>query len=136
MVLPIYKNHLLGPLPALFLGDNFIPYVFRAKNLGVIFSYNLNWEDHVSTIFRKVYGALAGLRRLADVTPFAVRMRLVVALVIPFFIYSDCVFFALDTYSLVSGLSIVEGFLTTLLMSPTQFWAILCCLTWNFSWLV
>jgi hypothetical protein len=49
---------------------------------------------------RKVYGALAGLRRLADVTPFAVRMRLVVALVIPFFIYCDCVYFALDSYSL------------------------------------
>jgi hypothetical protein len=29
MVLPIYRNHLLGPLPALFLGDDFIPYVFK-----------------------------------------------------------------------------------------------------------
>jgi hypothetical protein len=27
MVLPIYRNHLLGPLLALFLGDDFIPYV-------------------------------------------------------------------------------------------------------------
>jgi hypothetical protein len=27
MVLPIYRNHLLDPLPALFLGDYFIPYV-------------------------------------------------------------------------------------------------------------
>jgi hypothetical protein len=124
MVLPIYRNHLLGPLPALFLGDDFIPYVFKAKNLGVTFSYNLNWGDHVSTICRKVYEALAGLRRLADVTPFAIRMRLVVALVIPFFIYCDCVYFALDSYSLrkltmhVSGMSIAEGFLTIFLMSP------------------
>jgi hypothetical protein len=31
MVLPIYRNHLLGPLPALFLGDDYIPYVFKAK---------------------------------------------------------------------------------------------------------
>jgi hypothetical protein len=59
-----------------------------------------------------VYGALSGLRRLADVTPFAVHMRLVVALVI-FFL-------------LVPGMSIVEGFLTIFLMSPTQFWAVLC----------
>jgi hypothetical protein len=81
MVLPIYRNHLLGPLPALFFGDDFIPYVFKAKNLGVTFSYDLNWGDHVSTICRKVYGALAGHRRLSDVTPVAVRMRLVVALV-------------------------------------------------------
>jgi hypothetical protein len=38
--------------------------------------------------------------RLADVTHFAVRMRLVVALVIPFLIYCNCVYFALDSYSL------------------------------------
>jgi hypothetical protein len=44
MVLPIYRNHLFGPLPALFLGDDFIPYVFKAKNLGVTFSYNFNWS--------------------------------------------------------------------------------------------
>jgi hypothetical protein len=132
MELPIYRNHLLGPLPALFLDDDFIPYVFKAKNLGVNFSYNLNWGDHASKIFRKVYGALAGLRRLADVTPFAVRMRLVV-LVIPF-IYCDCVYFALDSYSLrkltvafnVSGMSIAEGFLTIFLMSQTRIWAVLC----------
>jgi hypothetical protein len=36
----------------------------------------------------------------AKVTSFAVRMRLVVALVIPFFIYCDCVYFTLDSYSL------------------------------------
>jgi hypothetical protein len=51
-VLSIYRNHLLGPLSALFLGDDddFIPYVFKAKNLGITFSYDLNWGDHVSTI--------------------------------------------------------------------------------------
>jgi hypothetical protein len=70
MVLPINRNHLLGPLPALFLADDFVPYVFKAKNLGVTFSYNLNWGDHDSTICRKVYGALAELGRLTDVTPF------------------------------------------------------------------
>jgi hypothetical protein len=69
MVLPIYRNHLLGPLPALFLDDDFMPYVFKAKNLGVTFSYDLNWGDHVSTICLKVYGVLAGLRRLACVIP-------------------------------------------------------------------
>jgi hypothetical protein len=34
---------------------------------------------------RKVYVALAGLRRLPNVTPYAVRMRPIVALVIPIF---------------------------------------------------
>jgi hypothetical protein len=69
MVLPIYRNHLIVPLPAIFLGNDFIPYDFKAKNLVVTLSYNLNWGDHVSTICRKVYGALVGLRKLADV-PF------------------------------------------------------------------
>jgi hypothetical protein len=100
MVLPIYRNHLLGPLPALFLGEELIRYVFKAKNLGVTFSYNLNWGDHVSTICHKVYGPLAGLRRVADVTPFAIRMRLDVELVILFFSYCDCVYVALDSYLL------------------------------------
>jgi hypothetical protein len=42
MVLPIYRNQLLGPLPALFVGDYFSPYVFKANNLDVSFNYNLN----------------------------------------------------------------------------------------------
>jgi hypothetical protein len=58
-------------------------HVFKVRNLGVTFSYDLNLGDHVSTICRKVYGALARFRRLADVIPFAVHMRLFVALVIP-----------------------------------------------------
>jgi hypothetical protein len=44
--------------------------------------------------------AKARLRRLVIVTPFAVRMRLVVALVMLFFIYCDFFYFALDSYLL------------------------------------
>jgi hypothetical protein len=75
----------LGPLPAIILGDDFIPYVYKSKNLGVNLNYDLSWSDHVTTVGRKVYVALAGLRRLSNVTPFAVRMRPIVALVIPIF---------------------------------------------------
>jgi hypothetical protein len=39
----------------------------------------------LTTVCRKVYGALVGLGRLADVTLFAVRMRLLFAFVVPFF---------------------------------------------------
>jgi hypothetical protein len=35
MVLPIYRDYLLGPVPALFHGDDSIPYAYKAKNLGV-----------------------------------------------------------------------------------------------------
>jgi hypothetical protein len=70
---PIFNGHLLGPLSPLFLGDDFIPYLYKAKNLGVPLIYDLSWGDHVSTVCRMVYGAFAGFRRLTDVTPFAVR---------------------------------------------------------------
>jgi hypothetical protein len=60
MVLPIFRGHLLAPLPPRFLSDDFIPYVYKAKNLGVTFSYDLSWGDHVITVCRKFYGALAG----------------------------------------------------------------------------
>jgi hypothetical protein len=59
MVLLIYRGYLLGPLPPLLFGDDFILYVFRAKNLGVTFNCDLSWGDHDSTICRKVYEAFA-----------------------------------------------------------------------------
>jgi hypothetical protein len=45
-----------------------------AKNLGVTFNYDLSWNVHVSTVCRRVYRALAELRRLVDITPFDVSM--------------------------------------------------------------
>jgi hypothetical protein len=64
--LPIYRRHLLSPLLALFLDDDFIPYVYKAKNISVTFSY-----DHVSIICRKVYRALVVLWRLVVAFRFA-----------------------------------------------------------------
>jgi hypothetical protein len=67
------------------IGDDFIPYVFKAKNLSVPFSYDLNWGDHVSTICRKVYGAVAEFRILADVI---LSLRLVFALFCTRFLFA------------------------------------------------
>jgi hypothetical protein len=41
MVLLIYRNYMLGPISALFLGVDIIPYVFKANNLAVTFSYDV-----------------------------------------------------------------------------------------------
>jgi hypothetical protein len=73
MVSPIYMNYLLGPLPALFLGDNYIPYVFTRRKLYVIFDYDLNWGDHDSKTCQKVYEGLAGLS--SDVSFFAISLQ-------------------------------------------------------------
>jgi hypothetical protein len=42
MVLPIYRRHLLGLVRELLLGDDFIPYVLKAQNLGVTFNNDLS----------------------------------------------------------------------------------------------
>jgi hypothetical protein len=36
--------------------------------IGVTLNYDLSWDDHVRTVFPKVYGALAGLRICLYVT--------------------------------------------------------------------
>jgi hypothetical protein len=79
----------------LFLFDDSIPY--KAKNLA-------------STVCRKVYGTLAGLRKLADFIPFAVRMPLIDALVIPFFI----------PFNYLSKMSFIINFHNILLFSTSQ----------------
>jgi hypothetical protein len=61
---------------------------------------------------------------LAVVTRFTGRMRLAVALVIPFFIFCDCFYFALDSYSLrkltvAFNACIVEAFMTIFLLSDS-----------------
>jgi hypothetical protein len=72
------------PLLALFLGNDFVPYLYQAKNLVFIFNYDLSkglWREH--SLYRP--------RRLADITSFAVCMLLIIVLVIPIFIYCDCI---------------------------------------------
>jgi hypothetical protein len=53
-VLPIYSGHLIGPLPAFFLGEDFIPYIYETKDLGVIYNYHLSWDDHASTLSKSM----------------------------------------------------------------------------------
>jgi hypothetical protein len=56
-----------------------VTYVYKTKNLGVTFNYDLSWGDHIRTICHKVYGALTGFRWLmASPPPVAVSMRLIV----------------------------------------------------------
>jgi hypothetical protein len=49
--------------------------VFRQRTWALLLSYNLNWGHHVCTNCRKVYGAFAGFRRLADVALYSYSLR-------------------------------------------------------------
>jgi hypothetical protein len=43
------QKSLIGSSSGVFsYGDHFVPYVFKAKNLGVTFSNNPNWGDHAA----------------------------------------------------------------------------------------
>jgi hypothetical protein len=90
-----HMGHLLGPIPAHFLGDVVIPCLDKAKNLGVTCNYVPSCGNNVTALCR----SLCGLR-LAKETGcllFAVRF---VAFVISFLIYCDFVYFPLDSFSL------------------------------------
>ena len=86
-------------LPQLFIGDNPINYVEKAKNLGVIFNSKLSGSDHVSYVVSKVYAGLRGLRTSAYFTPFEVRSRLAKQLLLPLFTYAGNVYCKLDSAS-------------------------------------
>jgi hypothetical protein len=40
----------IGSSPALFLCDDFIPYIYKSKNIGVNLNNDQCWSDHVSTV--------------------------------------------------------------------------------------
>ena len=54
---------------------------------------------HVTQICRRVYGALVSLHGLTAFTPEEIRRKIIVAIVLPHFIYCDSVYFNLDSRS-------------------------------------
>jgi hypothetical protein len=51
----------------------------------------LTWEDQISNVIRKVYFLLSRLWCTASFTPIETRRRLVVALILPIFLYCDVI---------------------------------------------
>ena len=64
-----FRDHTLSP-------------VSEAKNLGIVFDRNLNWNAHVSSVTRSCFGILSGLSHLKGRLPSSVISVMVSALVV------------------------------------------------------
>ena len=78
-------------LPQPRLGGEVISYSDRVKNLGVVFNKTLTWDAHVDYLTVCVYGILRRFWLLAYATPINIRRKLVVSLILPYFLYCDVV---------------------------------------------
>ena len=72
-----------------------VPFVKEVKSLGVILDSKLSWESHVTLIGKKVNRVLYTLRFIRQCTTEALRIKLVLALVVPHLdyclaVYLDC----------------------------------------------
>ena len=94
----ISNRRVVAPPPIRVCGS-MIPYSDSVRDLGVHLNGRFTWGDHVTQICRRVYGALVPLRRLAPFTPEEVRRKIIVAIVLPHFLYCDSVYFNLDSRS-------------------------------------
>jgi hypothetical protein len=54
-------------LPPIKVGNTFIPYSTKVRNLGVIMNSDLTWDDQISAVVSGVYFALSRLWLTADV---------------------------------------------------------------------
>jgi hypothetical protein len=116
MVLPIYKGH-----ATLFLGDDFIPYVYTAKNLSATFNYDLKCGDHVCTICRKC--GSCGAQETGGSHLFYCSYTNYCCPCDSYFHYDS---YSLRKLTVAFNAFVRYGNLITSLMFLTQFWDALC----------
>jgi hypothetical protein len=78
------------------------------KNLGLVFDKHLNWNGQISQITQKFYGVLKTLEKFRDVTPEAIKIRLVKSLIMPHFDYCDFAFCNINTAQ-ISMLQVLQN---------------------------
>lgn len=65
----------------------------KVTNLGLIMDSNLKWTDQINEVTKKIYNTLRTFRRFRGVLSRQIRMKLVQAVVMPFFAYCDVVYY-------------------------------------------
>lgn len=99
--LVIYRRSIVTMnLRNLHINSENIKYVSKAKNLGVFFSNNFSWSDHIDYIVGRVYASLRSLWASAKYLSTEIRKRLIVALIMPIISYCNPLFSAMDAGSL------------------------------------
>ena len=85
-------------IPSIILNNKVIPFCNVAKNLGVILSTDLTWNEHVSSIIAKVNKSLGPLYRNAISFPISVKKTLLLHLVVPHIDYCCVVYHSFSDY--------------------------------------
>lgn len=88
----VIYNSIIDPDSPIMLNGMTIPYAHKIKNFGVIFNRLFNWDDHIAHICSKVYGMLRKLYSISEFIPRKLRHKLVVSLILPYFLYCDIIF--------------------------------------------
>lgn len=75
--------------PQIQIGNNLIPFVSSAKNLGITFDNKMCWNEHVKTVCKKSYSVLYKLFKLGKFIPQKLKLHLIKTLVYPILDYCD-----------------------------------------------
>lgn len=89
----------LSYFPPVTLNNLPIEFVNSSRNLGVVFNRTLTWNDHISSIVGRAYGALRTLWTAQQFTPVNTRVILARSLVIPVLVYGCEIFLNCDAVS-------------------------------------
>jgi hypothetical protein len=87
------------PPPTLLIGANVVKVVSKVRNLGFVLNEGLTATDHFRKVCQKIYWILRSLRPHAAHTPFEVRRRLVLSLILPHINYGNIVLTGADSAS-------------------------------------
>ena len=79
-------------------GETPLERVNSFKLLGVMFSCDLTWNEHISKTIKNCYATLKSLRRIKNYTPIHVRKNLAQALVLSKLDYANAVFYNAPEY--------------------------------------
>jgi hypothetical protein len=87
------------PPSTLLIGSDVINVVHKVNNFDFVLNERLTATDHFKKVCRKVYWILRSLKPHASHTPFEVRRRLVVSLIMPHIGYEGIVYAVADAAS-------------------------------------
>ena len=79
------------------------------KYLGVAINQSMTWQDHISTITKKVNQRIGVLRRVKHVLPLQARLTLYKSLVLPLFYYGDIVWGDKNNSTLMENLQTLQN---------------------------
>ena len=94
---------------SIFVNDHQLTRERTIKYLGITFSENLTWSDHLNKISTKINQRIGLLRRVKDFLPTKARLTVYNALILPLFDYADIIWGDKNNLSLMDQLQILQN---------------------------